>query len=173
MKKGISAGLLLVALALGASGPAPAQQDVVVLDAETLEIGGEVFRLHGIDAPEEGQRCWLKSHLFDCGMVARTALLDLVTGSAVTCRRVTGASTAGTDAKPARCFAAGYDLSEGMTYTGWALADRRTGERYARFEAGAREAKRGLWRGDFVMPWDWRSGSRLPQEGGNAAQPAQ
>ena len=28
-------------------------------------------------------------------------------------------------------------------------------------EGAARVAKRGIWRGDFVAPWNWRRGERL------------
>lgn len=59
------------------------------------------------------------------------------------------------------CFADGYDLSEGMAYTGWALALPGESTHYGAAEAGARSARRGLWRGDFVRPWEWRSGVRL------------
>ncbi len=56
----------------------------------------------------------------------------------------------------------GHALSEGMAYTGWALALRRVSERYVAFEDRARAARRGLWKGQFVAPWDWRAGARLP-----------
>lgn len=166
MRHGMRVWFGALALLMSLPGASTAGQDVLVLDAETIQVGADAFRLHGIDAPEEGQLCWLKSHLFDCGMVAQTALMDLVIGSKVTCRPLPAAEAAAAEgtARPARCFAAGYDLSEGMTYTGWALADRRTGERYRKYEDGARQAERGLWRGSFVMPWDWRGGARLPQE---------
>ncbi len=59
----------------------------------------------------------------------------------------------------------GHTLSEGMAYTGWALALRRVTDRYLAFEAQARAAGRGLWRGPFVTPWDWRDGARLPPAG--------
>jgi len=140
------------------------QGDVKVLTAETIEVKGARYRLAGIDAPEPGQRCWLASHLYPCDEIARAALMDLVAGSGeVRCEpRNKVPLTDGTII--ARCFSEGYDLAEGMTYTGWALADRASGERYRTFEAGAREAGRGLWRGRFVQPWDWRAGTRLPEE---------
>ncbi len=166
MRLGMRARFGMLALLISLPGASAAGQDALVLDAETIQVDGAVYRLHGIDAPEEGQLCWLTSHLYDCGMVAQTALMDLVIGSKVTCRPLPAAEAAAAEgtARPARCFAAGYDLSEGMTYTGWALADRRTGERYRKHEDGARQAERGLWRGSFVMPWHWRGGARLPQE---------
>ncbi len=52
-------------------------------------------------------------------------------------------------------------LSEGMAYTGWALAQREVSERYLVFEERAQAAGRGLWKGRFVTPWDWRRGARL------------
>ena len=32
---------------------------------------------------------------------------------------------------------------------------------YAGEESEAKAARRGLWRGEFVRPWDWRHGRRL------------
>ncbi len=132
-----------------------------VIDPETLELAGERYRLAGIDGPEPGQACWLKSHLYDCHTIAASALIDLTMGAQVVCVPLTGPDV---PAGIARCFADGYDLSEGMTYTGWALADPASGARYLKFQQGAAKAKRGLWRGRFVDPWDWRDGVRLPEE---------
>ena len=47
----------------------------------------------------------------------------------------------------ADCTAAGYDLSEGMVYTGWAMVQPDASDRYGAIEKQARAAKRGLWRG--------------------------
>ena len=137
------------------------QADVEVLSAETIELKGTRYRLAGIDAPEPGQRCWLASHLYPCDEIARAALMDLVAGSGeVRCEPLNKVPLAdGTII--ARCFSEGYDLAEGMTYTGWALADRTVTARYVRLEENAREKKRGMWKGAFVTPWDWRGGKRL------------
>ncbi len=56
----------------------------------------------------------------------------------------------------------GHALSEGMTYTGWALALRRVSDRYLIFEERARAARRGLWKGRFDTPWN-RHGGMLPR----------
>ena len=58
----------------------------------------------------------------------------------------------------------GHALSEGMAYTGWALAARQVSARYVIFEERARAAGRGLWKGRFVSPWAWRAGARLSVE---------
>ena len=165
---------LTLALALGQAGLAVAADwagPPKIIDGDTLEVGGKVFRLHGIDAPELGQICAIRKRRYDCGLVARTALLDLTAGAEVLCTPINRSSDApaddpAKDGQPGRCAAGGYDLSEGMAYTGWALAQRDQTTRYLRFEAQAKSAGRGLWKGAFVTPWDWRRGRRLPEETG-------
>ena len=158
---------LVVALMLGVL-PVPGwAAEAEVLDAETLRVNGELYRLAGIDAPEAGQHCVLNGRLYPCGEIAKAGLMDLVAGASVTCRALAGSAAAGSGADgavPAHCFSDGYDLSEGMAYTGWAMADPLDGEAYRALEADAAEAGRGLWRGSFVKPWDWRAGERLPEE---------
>jgi endonuclease YncB( thermonuclease family) len=161
-------GATLAAIVFAWLGPSTAQAAGIevrgvptVIDGDTLELQDERLRLLGVDAPEIAQRCWLKTRLYDCGAVARTALLDLTAGSEVVCRTL-GPGPQGTTL--AHCTAGGYDLAEGMAYTGWALPNEAASARYRTVEAGAREARRGLWRDRFVAPWDWRAGERLPEE---------
>ncbi len=135
-----------------------------VIASDLIELQGRRLRLDGVDAPEPGQRCALEARLYDCGEVARTALLDLTAGSEVRCRSL-GPGPMGSTL--ARCTAAGYDLSEGMVYTGWALAAPTGNERYGAVQEQARRAKHGLWRGRFVEPWAWSAGKRLPEEAGD------
>ena len=155
-------------LILGAALPAAVwAAEAEVLDAETLRVDGQVYRLAGIDAPEAGQRCTLNGRFYPCGEIAKAGLMDLVAGASVACRALAESSAAGLGAGaavPARCFSDGYDLAEGMAYTGWALADPEEGEAYRALEADAAQAGRGLWRGSFVKPWDWRAGKRLAEE---------
>ena len=159
----------ILGLALAAGVPL-AQADIagppIVIDGDTIEVQGVAVRLYGIDAPELGQTCRIGQHAYDCGKIARAALLDLTAGVPVTCKLVPPdpASTLddGPESRIGRCNADGYDLSEGMAYTGWALASRRISSRYLGFEDQARTAGRGLWKGQFVTPWDWRDGARLP-----------
>ncbi len=163
---------LLAALGLAASAvlaSAPALAEITgtpeIIDGDTLEVQGQAIRLYGVDAPELGQTCTIEGRAYDCGKIARTALLDLTAGVAVTCRVLAAEPGAATGAaRPGRCFAQGYDLSEGMAYTGWALAVRQVSERYVVFEARAQAKGRGLWKGRFVSPWAWRAGARLPVE---------
>ena len=47
-----------------------------------------------------------------------------------------------------------------LVKNGWALAYRRYSKAYVGQEQAAQAAGRGMWRGEFVMPWDWRKGVR-------------
>ena len=47
-----------------------------------------------------------------------------------------------------------------MVRQGWALAYRRYSKDYVDEEAAARQARVGMWRGEFVPPWEWRKGTR-------------
>ncbi|QDA35697.1 thermonuclease family protein (plasmid) [Paracoccus liaowanqingii] len=59
------------------------------------------------------------------------------------------------------CHAGSGNLNAWMVRNGWAVAYRQyCGDLYAPGEIVARVARRGLWSGDFVMPWDWRKGAR-------------
>lgn len=165
---------LTLALAVGPLGSSALAQVTGpprVIDGDTIEVAGTVIRLYGIDAPELGQVCRIGERAYDCGKIARTALLDLTAGVAVRCKLASPSpegnpedspEDSDTDGRIGHCRADGYDLSEGMAYTGWALALRSVSDRYVIFEERARAARRGLWKGPFVTPWDWRAGVRLP-----------
>ncbi len=150
MKKVILAVLLLFWIF-------PARADIsgkpTVIAGDIMIVNGVRLHLHGIDAPEPNQVCVAKGKNYRCGTVAMTALMDLVAGTAVTCRlRENKASTF----TYAYCEAGGFDLSSNMVHTGWALADRSSTDKYVPVEERAKKAKRGLWRGKFVPPWEWR-----------------
>jgi endonuclease YncB( thermonuclease family) len=150
--RAILSGLLLLPLAsigfapLGASLAAELSGDIRVLDGDTIEIGGQRVQLFGIVAPQLESHCQVAGNTIPCGRVSRGALLDLTAGAKVVCKI---SANAGTAMDPvARCQAGGYDLSEGMTYTGWARADLKSSDYYLRFEEDARRQHRGLWRVD-------------------------
>ena len=117
-----------------------------VLDGQTLIVDGNRLRLEGIVAPPLGARCQLRGNEHDCGRISTTALMDLTAGATVTCTR--RETVAADGSRYARCRAGGYDLSEGMVYTGWAQADTAQMNRYAALETAARQARRGMWRRD-------------------------
>ncbi len=117
-----------------------------IVDGQTLIVGGQRLRLEGIAAPPPGTRCRLRGNVHDCGRISTTALMDLTAGAIVTCERREAVAADGS--RYAHCRAGGYDLSEGMVYTGWAEADAAQMDRYTDLEAEARSAPRGMWRRD-------------------------
>ncbi len=131
----------------GPAGPA------TVIDGNTLEVAGARLRLHGIDAPDLDQPCRLRGRTQSCGVIARAALMDLTAGAELDCE-MRGRDAAGR--AHATCTADGYDVAEGMVYTGWALALDAAPARYHTVERQAETARRGLWLGQFMAPSEWR-----------------
>ncbi|MDA0998251.1 MAG: thermonuclease family protein, partial [Proteobacteria bacterium] len=148
--------LILILLAF------PAHADITgkprIIDGDTIEVAGERIRLHGIDAPESNQTCEWPSKTIPCGRLATLALMDLMAGAEVTCK------TRGKDRYGrwvAVCYDPdGFDIGKNMVHTGWALAYRQYSTDYVDTEDKARETKRGMWKGEFASPWEWRRGVR-------------
>ncbi len=166
MLKWVVAFLFSVSLAPWATAQEEISGTARVIDGDTLEIGGVRLSLAGVDAAESGQRCARGDRLVDCGIAARAQLSDLTAGVTVSCVML-GLSDPAHDAVEgirAYCAADGYDLSEGMVYTGWALVEPGAAPLYRNLERDAEAAERGLWRYRFVAPWEWRAGKRLALE---------
>lgn len=142
----------LCALALLAATPAGAE--VRIVDGDTLEIDGTVYRLHGIDAPEAGQRCTrADGRPWDCGKAAAERLRALTRGRPARC--IPRAADA-YGRVIARCLAGGRDLAETMVAEGLAWAFRRYAQDYLPAEARARAARRGIWQGAAQPAWEFR-----------------
>jgi endonuclease YncB( thermonuclease family) len=140
------------------------QADVV--DGDTLSIRGEKarVRLYGVDTPEGQQTCEdADGKRYLCGSRAAETLSSLIgRNGRVSCveedRDRYGRVVA-------VCRANGREINAELIRQGWALEYKQYSDgRYADEEADARKAKRGLWAGKFVEPWDWRRGERLSSE---------
>lgn len=131
-----------------------------VTDGDSLEIRGTRIRLHGIDAPESGQRCIRPSgQKWRCGQQAALALSDQIGRRNVSC---VSRDTDRYGRLIAVCRQDGIDLNAWMVQEGWAVAYRQYSRDYEGQETEARSAERNIWSGTFVMPWDWRRGARIP-----------
>jgi endonuclease YncB( thermonuclease family) len=124
-----------------------------IIDGDTIRIGNTRIRLHGIDAPEAKQTCTAGGKEWSCGREATNALVDIFGEHWVSCsqrdRDRYGRIVA-------VCRAGSVNLNAWMVLNGWAVAYRRFSTDYVRDEGEASGRKAGLWRGEFVMPWEWR-----------------
>ena len=121
-----------------------------VIDGDTLRFGTVHVRLWGIDAPEKHQSCGSDP----CGLQATDAMRRLIGSDTVRCsqrdidryKRVV-----------ATCSAGGRDLGSAMVSAGMAVDYEHYSHRaYHAEQEQARNARRGIWAGDFEMPADWR-----------------
>ncbi len=144
----LSLSIPLVAGAAEITGRADA------IDGDTVRVGEMELRLYGIDAPELTQTCKTrKGKIQRCGDLARQSLAGLLRGRQIVCKDL----RPDPDGRPAAiCFLGPININENMVADGWALADRRTGGEFIRAETFAKNRHEGLWRTEFLTPWEWR-----------------
>ncbi len=152
---GTSALVIIGGLAMGAA--ALAQQPIVgkpsVIDGDTMRIGQMRIRLHGIDAPEAEQVCQAGGKKWACGKAATLALTQVIGTRWVTClpkdKDQNGLVIA-------QCYSGPVDIAALLVRKGMALAYRPYSDAYAIDEDYARRGRKGVWRGTFQVPWEWR-----------------
>jgi endonuclease YncB( thermonuclease family) len=153
------AALGMIVLALGQAGLlSPETGNFIAIDGDSLRQGDRNYRLHGIDAPELHQSCFNRmGGDYPCGQESKRTLASLVRGQTLSCA-ISDTDRYGRGV--AQCRAGDLDINAEMVRRGWAIAYLRHGTAYADEEVLARNAKRGLWQGDFENPEDWRSRHR-------------
>jgi len=145
------------------------QADVV--DGDTLSIRGQSarIRLYGVDTSEGQQTCEdAAGKRYLCGSQAADALAALIgRNGRVVCQEEDRDRYGRIVAV---CQANGREINAELIRQGWALEYKQYSDgRYSDEEVDARKAKRGLWAGKFVEPWNWRRGERLPSEASTGA----
>lgn len=162
-----TAALALAPPVSNAAQPATTQagQNLRVIDGDTLQSGGDIIQLYGIDAPELGQLCRREDKVWQCGVEAAFALQKLValSGMPVVCVAwYDGQRADRPDLGETRVCQLGNEqlLGLAMLSNGYALALPGSFPYYGLVERTAREANLGLWSGEFDPPWDWRDGQR-------------
>lgn len=171
----ILVGLLVAALVLvwqwqdhTAEFIAPKQSDTVtIIDGDSILLrtdkARQTIRISGIDAPEYHQICKdEKAQEWACGKEARTALESIIAAGNLSCQiaardryhRAVGQCSVKDITDIGREM-----VRIGMAVSGAEASDSRynDGGPYLREEAEASRAKRGLWRGNFERPADWRA----------------
>ena len=130
---------------------------VHVRDGDTFDMNGRTIRLAGIDAPEYRQTCTAADGSdWPCGRAARSALEALIVQGRVTCEVVTTDQYRRTIARCATASVA--DIGQALVQGGMATSPAMRGTAaYAEAEEIARDAKRGIWQGEFEPPVEWRA----------------
>lgn len=146
-----SAFCLIVAVTSQASAAT-----AVVRDGGTLQLANNTFRLDGIDAPAVDQMC-IDEHAdsWACGVEAREQLARLIGGKQVRCGDL-GPDPAYKKRRVGVCIVEGESVNLGqlLVQKGFALADAKG--KYKADELTARDERRGLWKGCFTAPADFR-----------------
>jgi len=128
-----------------------------VIDGDTIAIGAARIRLHGVDAPETGQRCELTDgRSWRCDEAATDALAAMTEGRQISCD-VRDVDAYGRLVSV--CHAGGLDVGQVLVEDGLAWAFVRYSEDYLSAETAAQAAGLGIWRGGArpTTPWDYRA----------------
>ena len=153
--------LVLISLALAQTLVGRAS----VVDGDTLEIRGERVRLWGIDAPESAQTCLDEAgRPWPCGRRAAFALADFLGQRTVSCQ-VRERDRYGRAV--AVCSVGSVEINRWLVAEGWALAYvQYGGSVYLDAQRQAQAARKGVWRGSFQPPWEYRkSPGAVPSAG--------
>jgi endonuclease YncB( thermonuclease family) len=153
---------LIPILAIFAAGQSLAASPIA-RDGGTIELTDATYRLDGIDAPAFDQMC-IDDHAdsWTCGIEARDQLASLIGGREVHCEDL------GTDATAKNrhigiCTVEGetISLNQLLVRQGFALNFEPSAKgRFKEDEAGAKDDRRGLWKGCFAAPQEFRSGKK-------------
>jgi endonuclease YncB( thermonuclease family) len=152
---GMTKHIVLAAVVTAFAYNVAAASTVRVVDGDTIELSGITYRLHGIDAPEAGQKCAkANGGTWQCGKAAIGALEALAFSGTVEC------DTRGTDEYSrviGVCTVDGKGINASMVEAGHAWAFRKFSNDYVEQEGRARGAKRGIWQADTQTAWEYRA----------------
>jgi endonuclease YncB( thermonuclease family) len=154
--------LPLIACCLLLASPARAAE-LTVRDGNTLQLGDITYRLEGTDAPELDQICINdQADPWSCGLDARDQLIKIIGGRIVRCDDL-GPDKVTRKRHIGLCRIEGEtaSLNQLLVRSGFALDFEPSAKgRFLQDEASARDDKRGLWKGCFVAPDEFRMGTK-------------
>jgi endonuclease YncB( thermonuclease family) len=135
----------------------------VVHDGDTIQLGEITYRLDGIDAPELDQIC-IDDHAdaWSCGIDARDQLAKLITGRNVRCDDL-GVDKRSKKRHVGVCTVEGEatSLNQQLARQGLAISVEPALKVHIKDDAAAAKAdRRGLWKGCFIAPAEFRIGKK-------------
>lgn len=125
-----------------------------VINGDTIELRGRYLKLFGVAAPISNQTCAdSKGRSYSCGQEAARWLKSWISGHELECRVI---QQDGRGNMVGTCNFGQYDVGAALVNAGWGVANIRVTDIYVPYERQAQQNMRGLWQGQFYMPWDWK-----------------
>ena len=125
----------------------------IIIDGDTIHIGKNKIRLHGIDAPEIKQTCKIKDKIWNCGIESSLELKKLILYHNISC---VVSDIDKYNRYIAECFINNQNINELMVRKGWAIAYRYYSLDFIDDEEIAKNNKAGIWKGKFQEPYLFR-----------------
>ena len=148
----LAIGLLAATLSPGAAKTISGK--VQVIDGDTIMISQTTIRLHGIDAPETGQRCAAANRKIGRPSIKGIARLKALARNGLTCE---GNETDDYGRLIARCSTSdGTDINQLLVAEGHAWAFVKYATDYSADEAKARSLRLNIWSMRCDEPWVFR-----------------
>ena len=130
-----------------------AQDDLRIIDGDTIHLNGDKIRFSGIDTPEINQMCKKDEIDIPCGEMAKELLIKKIGNTVPICiledkdqyGRMLG-----------ECYIGEESLSSYLVREGFAFAYTRYSKKFVEDEQFAIKNKSGMWSMDFIFPWDFR-----------------
>ena len=124
-----------------------------VVSGDTLTMNGRIIKLFGVAAPDISQTCADSSGRgYKCGHQAVSWLSNWLAENEIKCHIISEDERGVLNGV---CMLGAYDIGAALINAGWAVADIRQSQIYVPYQNQALSNKRGLWQGEFYMPWDW------------------
>ena len=128
-----------------------------IIDGDTIHIKNNKIRLHGIDAPETKQTCKIDDQEWYCGKQSTKELKKLINNNDIVCilndvdiyKRYV-----------AVCSVNNININQWMVKRGWAIAYRYYSTDYIIEEKYARDNKLGIWKSEFLKPYQYRKNNK-------------
>ena len=124
-----------------------------IIDGDTVHIGKNKIRLHGIDAPEINQTCIIDGEIWNCGIESKMALKKLISKKEINCEIL---DVDRYKRYVSECLVNNININKYMVQYGWAIAYRYYSLKFVEDEERAKKQKLGIWKSVFIEPYLFR-----------------